>query len=375
MKQTNSISPILDIVSLRAHQHDATFTAAVLVKTGQPLQLINNIQIPRPGKGQVLVKISYAGLCHSQLMEIQGSRGEDNYLPHMLGHEGAGHVVSIGEGVTKVAAGEEVVLGWIKGEGIDSGGHQYQTTDGLTINAGAITAFGEYALVSENRLVPKPMGTPDRLSVLYGCAMPTGFGMVMNNLPDNASGTIAFLGLGGIGISALLAAKRYHFNKVIAIDVNHDKLDLAKELGATHTINASDADYLNQVRLLTDGMGVDYCFESAGRARTIEQAYSMIRRNGGQCIFASHPPHGDKITLDPFDLICGKHIKGTWGGEVKPDRDIQRFGDMYANGQLPLESLISKEYSLDEINLAVDDLHQKKIVRALINCNRVGSSC
>ncbi len=347
-----------------------TFTAAVLVKIGQPLQLVDNIYIPEPGKGQVLVKIRYAGLCHSQLKEIQGARGKDKYLPHMLGHEGVGSVVAIGEGVSKVCIGNDVVLTWIKGDGIDAGGYQYQTTDGLVINAGGITAFSEYGLVSENRLVVKPTETPDRLSVLYGCAIPTGFGMVVNNLPHTAAGTIAFLGLGGIGISALLAARFYDFKKVIAIDINQDKLNLAKELGATHVINASELDYVNLVRSLTAGLGVDYCFESAGKAQTIEQAYAMTRRHGGQCIFASHPPCGDNITLDPFDFICGKNIKGTWGGEVKPDKDIKRFGDLYASGQLPLEALISKEYRLDEINLAVDDLHQRKIVRALINCNK-----
>lgn len=350
---------------------DHTFSAAVLVNTGQPLQLIHNICFPILRAGQALVKIRYAGLCHSQLMEIQGSRGKDNYLPHMLGHEGMGQVVATGEHVSKVKSGDEVVLSWIKGDGYEAGGVQYRTTEGQLINAGAVTTFSEYAVVSENRLVSKPNLTPDHLSTLYGCAMPTGFGMVMNHVPKHAQGVIAFLGLGGIGISALLAARMYDFKKVIAIDVNEDKLMLAKELGATDCIDASQSDVLNQVQILTDGMGVDYCFESAGQAKTIEQAYSLVRRHGGSCIFASHPPAGDTISIDPFDLICGKNIKGTWGGEVKPDQDIREFGDLYAKGQLPLHKLISQEYCLDNINAAVDDLYHKKIVRALINCQQM----
>ncbi|MDX2346807.1 MAG: zinc-binding dehydrogenase [Legionella sp.] len=352
-----------------------TFSAAVLMKTSEPLQIINNICMPTPKKGQVLVKIRYAGLCHSQLMEIKGARGEDKYLPHMLGHEGVGQVVAIGEGVSKVNLEDTVVLSWIKGEGIDAGGAQYQTTDGLIINSGAITAFSEYALVSENRLLLKPAGTPDKLSVLYGCALPTGFGMVVNNLPEQATGHIGFLGLGGIGISALLAAKLYDFSQVIVIDVNPDKLALAKTLGATHAINARDPDFIEQIYQLTDGVGLDYCFESAGKAETIEKAYALTRRQGGLCIFASHPPHGDKIQLDPFDLICGKNIRGTWGGETQPERDIKQFSGLYDKGQLPLDALISQSYRLDEINEAVNDLTQQNIVRALIDCHPEEAVC
>jgi len=350
-------------------QSNNTFTAAVMTEVGQPLKLINNILMPKPNRGQVLVKINYAGLCHSQLMEVQGLRGKDNYLPHMLGHEGVGVVMEIGGAVTKVQPGDKVIISWIKSDGIDAGGYQYKTMDGLSINAGAATAFSEYALVSENRVVLKPSSTPERLSVLYGCAVPTGFGMVINNIPKNAEGTIAFIGLGGIGLSALLAAPLYDFKKIIAIDINPEKLVIAEELGATHIINSSELNLVDIVKKITNDIGVDYAFESAGKTQTIELAYSLVRKNGGLCIFASHPPFGEKIHLDPFDLICGKNIKGTWGGEAKPDVDIKRFDDFYLKGQLPLERLVSNEYRLSDINVAIDDLQKKKIIRALINCS------
>ena len=350
-------------------QNKKTFKAAVLQQTAKPLVLMNDITFPTLSKGQVLVKIRYAGLCHSQLMEIQGLRGEDKYLPHMLGHEGVGIVVAIGEGVSKVKPNDEVVISWIKGDGIDAGGTQYKTTQGLTINAGATTAFSEYAVISENRLVLKPKNTPEQIAVLYGCAVPTGFGMVINNIPSDAKGCIAFVGLGGIGMSALLAARFFDFEKVIAIDINEDKLLLAKQSGATHLINAQREDPVKAVNQWTNNRGVDYCFESAGSVKTIEQAYALIRKQGGQCIFASHPPATEKIMIDPFDLICGKNIKGTWGGEVKPDHDVRRFDAWYTQGRLPLEQLISKEYHLNDINEAVEDLHQRRIIRALINCH------
>ena len=345
-----------------------TFKAAVLINSGQALQLINNIIIPKATHGEVLVRIHYAGLCHSQLMEVQGLRGEDKYLPHMLGHEGVGTVVEVGEGVTKVKPNDEVIISWIKGNGLNTLGHQYRTLDEVIINAGAATTFSEYAIVSENRVVLRPDATPERLSVLFGCAVPTGFGMVIHNIPENAKGSIAFIGLGGIGLSALLAAKLYHFEQIFAIDVNEEKLILSKELGATHLIDASQHDVVQYVKSLTQGVGVDYAFESAGTTKTIEQAFNITRTHGGACIFASHPPYGEKIQLDPFDLICGKSIKGAGGGGCCQDKDIQMFDRLYAEGKLPLEYLVSKEYPLIDINNAIQDLKSKKIVRALINC-------
>lgn len=340
--------------------------AAVLTHVNQPLKVIEDIQVPRPGFGQVIVKMTFAGLCHSQLMEVQGLRGEDKYLPHMLGHEGAGEVVEIGEGVTKVKPGDSVVVGWIKGQGVDAKGCHYKTKQGTLINAGPIATFSEYAVISENRIMQKPLATPLNLSSLYGCAVPTGLGMVINNLPENANGTIAFIGLGGVGISAFLSVNLYSFSQVIAIDVNEDKLKLAQELGATHIINAGEVNPVEKVMQLTNGLGVDYSFESAGRVETIEQAFAMVRKNGGKCVFASHPAAGHKISLDPFDLICGKKIEGTWGGGSKPDIDIIKFDEFYQKGLLPLEHLLSKQYSLDEINLAIDDLKNKRVVRASI---------
>lgn len=345
--------------------------AAVLVNVAEPLQIIDNIQIPVLKRGQVLVKVLYAGLCHSQLMEIQGLRGVDKFLPHMLGHEGVGEVIDIGEGVSKVKAKDTVVLGWIKGQGLEGGSVQYKTSEGMMINAGSIAVFSEYAVLSENRLTLKPPHTPPHLASLYGCAVPTGLGMVIHNLPSDAKGTIVFLGLGGIGLSALLSIKLYDFSRVIVIDVNEEKLALAKELGATHTINAILADSVGEVMQLTEGVGVDYSFESAGRADTIEQAFAMVRKNGGKCIFASHPAAGDKIQLDPFDLICGKKIEGTWGGNCTPDSDIAKFDQYYQQGLLPLESLLSKQYELENINQAIDDLKNKKIVRASIAFDKV----
>jgi S-(hydroxymethyl)glutathione dehydrogenase/alcohol dehydrogenase len=153
---------------------------------------------------------------------------------------------------------------------------------------------------------------------------------------------------------------------VIVIDVSADKLVLASSFGATHTIDASTSDPVNEIRALTGGLGVDYAVEASGQVKVIEQAFASIRRGGGVCVFASHPEHGKTISIDPYELICGKQIRGSWGGSSNPDRDIPMFAQLYLEGKLPLEKLITKRYKLEEINEALDDLEHHRVGRPLI---------
>lgn len=341
--------------------------AAVLTRLNRPLDIMSGIECSAPGQGQVLVKLAYSGVCHSQLMEARGRRGADPYLPHLLGHEGSGKVISVGEGVSKVSPGELVVLGWIKGSGLEGGGVQYHC-DCLPqkINAGGVTTFNEYALVSENRVVPLPLGVPLDIAVLFGCALPTGAGIITNDLRPIAGSSVAIFGLGGIGMSALMATMLFECAKVIAIDVSADKLALARSFGAAHTIDASISDPINEIRALTDDLGVDYAVEASGQVKVIEQAFASIRRGGGVCVFATHPEEGNTISIDPYELICGKQIRGSWGGSSNPDRDIPMFAELYLEGKLPLEKLITKRYSLEAINEALDDLESHRVGRPLI---------
>jgi S-(hydroxymethyl)glutathione dehydrogenase / alcohol dehydrogenase len=341
--------------------------AAVLCSLDKPLNVMTDIEYSPPGRGQVLVKLAYSGVCHSQLMEMRGHRGPDAYLPHLLGHEGSGKVISVGEGVTKVSIGELVVLGWIKGKGLEGGGVQY-TCNGLSqkINAGGLTTFNEYALVSENRLVPLPAGVPLDIAVLFGCAVPTGAGIITNDIQPIAGSSVAVFGLGGIGMSALMATMLFQCAKVIAIDVSPEKLSLARSFGATHTINAKQTDPVKEIRSMTAGLGVDYAVEASGKVGVIEQSFESVRRGGGLCVFASHPEIGKRISIDPFELICGKQIRGSWGGSSDPDLDVPRFAQLYLEGKLPLQKLITKRYSLDAINEALDDLEHHRVGRPLI---------
>lgn len=339
--------------------------AAVLYELGKPLRVVDGIEIPPPHRGQVAVRLSYSGVCHSQLMETRGARGPDRYLPHLLGHEGAGVVIETGPGVTKVKRGDRIVLGWIKGSGLDVPGPRYRRGN-ETLSAGAVTTFNEFAVVSENRCVPLPDGVPMDVAVLFGCALPTGAGIVTNSLKPTAGSTVAVFGLGGIGMSAMMACRLHDCGQLIAVDVSADKLALAEALGATATIDASRTDPVEEVRRLTGGKGADYSVEAAGTAETIEQAFNSVRRGGGLCIFASHPPQSARISLDPYELICGKRIAGSWGGASDPDRDIPRFADLYLAGKLPLEKLITRRYRLDDINLALDDLEHHRVGRPVI---------
>lgn len=338
-----------------------------MTKLNRPLEIISDIKYPKLGKGQVLVKLAYSGVCHSQLMEVRGRRGADAYLPHLLGHEGSGKVIEVGEGVSKVKPDDLVVLGWIKGAGLDGGGVRYRCACmSQDVNAGGVTTFNEYALVSENRIVPLPAGVPLDVAVLFGCAVPTGAGIMTNDLRPAPGSSVAVFGLGGIGMSALMATMLFDCTKVIAVDVSAEKLALATSFGATHTINVAQEDPVSEIRSLTGGLGVDYAVEASGQVSVIEQAFESVRRGGGVCVFASHPEHGKRISIDPYELICGKQIRGSWGGSSNPDRDIPIFAKLYLEGRLPLEKLITNRYPLEAINEALDDLEHHRVGRPLI---------
>jgi S-(hydroxymethyl)glutathione dehydrogenase/alcohol dehydrogenase len=258
------------------------------------------------------------------------------------------------------------VLSWIKSSGADVPSTVYQSTDG-PINSGAVSTFMRKTVTSENRLTPIPPAMPLREAALLGCAIPTGAGIILNTAKVQPNNSVAVFGVGGIGMSAILAAAFAQAATIIAIDVSDQKLEQARQVGATHLIHAQRQDPLATILEITGGRGVDYAVEAAGKRETMEAAFQAVRDHGGLCVLAGNLPHGERISLDPFDLIKGKRIIGTWGGETRPDKDIPRYVDMYLSGKLKLEALITHEYRLEEINRALDDLEQGQVGRALIN--------
>ncbi|MBM14717.1 MAG: acetoin dehydrogenase [Nitrospina sp.] len=339
--------------------------AAVLYETEKSLVIENGIEIPPLQAGQVLVKVAYSGICGSQLMEVKGKRGEDAYLPHLLGHEASGWVVDIGSNVTKVKPGDKVVLTWIKGSGADCKGAKYKIGN-TTLNSGGVTTFSNYTVVSENRCVILEEGISMELAALLGCAVPTGAGIVFNTLRPGKDASIAIFGVGGIGLSAILGAKMHECSRIIAVDIEDKKLELAKEFGATDVINCKTENPVKKINQITKGQGIDYSIEAAGIAKVVESAFQSIKYNGGLCVIAGHPDCKERIQLDPFDLIRGKKIVGSWGGECLPDKDIPMYVKYYKNGKLPLERMISQVYPLEKINEALSELENGRAHRILI---------
>lgn len=340
--------------------------AAVLQQINQPLQ-VEDLTIPELQSGQVLVKILYSGICHSQLNEIRGLKGEDKYLPHTLGHEGSGIVQTVGADVKKVKPGDHVVLTWIKGDGLDVPSTIYQRNDGSAVNSGAISTFIEYAVISENRLISLPEEMPLREASLLGCAVPTGAGIVMHTAQVKPGSSVAVFGVGGIGLSAVMASVSVNAAITIAVDVSDYKLEQARQLGATHLIDATRQDPLATILVITGGQGVDYAIEAAGQREVMETAFQSVRDNGGLCVLAGNLPHGERISLNPFHLIRGKRIVGTWGGESQPDRDIPIFVAQYLAGKLKLDRLLTHSYHLDDINQALADFGSGQTGRLLID--------
>lgn len=336
--------------------------AAVLEQTGKPLTLCE-LEIPVLKPGQVLVEVQYSSICHTQINEVKGLKGEDKFLPHTLGHEGFGVVTEVGAQVTKVKPGDEVVLTWLKGNGMNVLGAQYQWGSKV-VNSGAVSTFMKYAVVSENRVV-KSNGLSPELMPLLGCAVPTGVGIVLNTIKPTPGQSIAIWGLGGIGMSVLMGAVISGCNPIIAIDIQEPKLQVAKSLGATHVVNGND-NPVAKILEITGGQGVDFGVDAAGRIQTIEAGYSAVRKGGGRFVVAGNPPAGQKISLDPMDLISGKNIVGTWGGESQIESDVPKYIEQYHAGKLPLQQLVTHQMSLEQINDAIELMVSGRAGRILL---------
>ena len=341
--------------------------AAILVELKKPL-VVTEIEIPSLKSGQVLVQIAFSGVCHTQVLECRGFRGEDPYLPHCLGHEGSGTVKEIGPNVKKVKPGDNVILSWMKGSGADISGVLYQW-NGRSVNAGGITTFSKHSVISENRLTVIPNKINLDEAALLGCAVPTGIGSVMNTAKPQPKQSIAIFGTGGIGLCALSGAVISGCSPIIAIDLQNEKLELAKQLGATHTINAGQVDPVEEIKRICP-QGLDFAIEASGQSKVMIQALHSVRNQGGSVVVIGNARHGERLEIDPKQLNMGKRIFGTWGGDNIPDRDFPRYCDLVTSGKLKLKPFLSKTYRLNEINQAIDDLEAGKVIRPLIEMAR-----
>jgi S-(hydroxymethyl)glutathione dehydrogenase/alcohol dehydrogenase len=338
--------------------------AAILVETGKPLVLAE-LEVPALKPGQVLVEIVYSGACGTQVMEAQGLKGEDKWLPHCLGHEGTGIVLETGVAATKVRADDKVVLSWIKGAGVEAGGCVYHWGE-RKVNAGAVTTFQRHAVVSENRLTPLPQGLAMDVATLLGCAAPTGMGAVFNVLQVKAGDAVAIFGVGGIGLNACMAASFAGAMPVIGVDLSPARRDLAMRCGATHVIDAAVEDVIAAIKKIAPA-GVDLAVEATGAPQVMADAINATRAQGGRAVVIGNARHGATLSLNPSVFNQGKSLLGTWGGDSVPDRDYARFGRLLGSGRFPLREVLSKPYRLSEADQALKDLAQGKVGRPLID--------
>ncbi len=338
-------------------------TAAILVATTRPLELID-LSIPTLRAGQVLIEVSHSGVCHTQLLEARGHRGQDHYLPHCLGHEGSGTVLDVGPGVTKCKPGDRVILSWMKGQGGDVPGTVYESEIGK-VNAGGLTTFQRHSVVSENRLTRLPAEISFRDAALLGCAVPTGIGAVWNTAEVKPGESVAVFGTGGIGLCAVAAAAIVGADPLIAVDINVNRLEIARQLGATAVIDASQSDPVEQLRSLVDG-GLDVAIEASGNPAVMGQALLAVRSRGGRVVVIGNARHGQRLEIDPAQLNQGKRLLGTWGGDNQPDVDFPRYCDLLLAGKLNLSPLLARTYTLETINDALDDLEAGHVPRPLV---------
>ena len=343
-----------------------TMKAAILTELRTPL-VIAELTMPEAlSVGQVLVKIHYSGICGSQLGEIDGAKGEDKFLPHLLGHEASGTVIDIGPGVKHVNVGDKVVLHWRKGLGIESSPPRFTWQD-RPVNAGWVTTFNEYAIVAENRVTPIPPDSDLEVAALFGCAVTTGFGIVENNAKVRIGESVVVFGAGGIGLNIVQAAALVSAYPVIAVDLHDNKLALAKQMGATHIINSARGDTRNEILDITGVAGADVFIDNTGQPAIIEMAY-QITKPQGRVTLVGVPRKGCNINIYSLPLHFGKQISGSHGGEAIPQTDIPRYQRLYRAGRIHLRELITARYSLENINQAIADIRSGVIAgRCLVD--------
>lgn len=353
----------------------------------RPLKLETLVLDP-PGQGEVLVKIAAASLCHSDLSVINGDRPRPT--PMALGHEAAGIVEACGPGVTSVAPGDHVIMVFVpscghcapcaegraalcqpgaaaNAEGTLLGGGMRLHLDGQDVyHHVGVSAFSEYAVLSERSLVKIDNELPLEIAALFGCAVLTGVGAVVNTAGVRAGETVAVVGLGGVGLSAVLGAAAAGAARVIAVDIDPEKLAFAKDLGATDVFNSRDPDAIQNIRDLTNG-GVHTAVETAGVAPAFEFAYEVTRR-GGQTVTASLANPAVKLQIQQVRIVGEERsIRGSYLGGGVPSRDIPRYIELYKRGKLPVDRLKTSSGPLEDINAAFDLLAEGKTIRHVIN--------
>jgi S-(hydroxymethyl)glutathione dehydrogenase/alcohol dehydrogenase len=353
-----------------------TVKAAVLYEINKPL-VIEEIDIDEPGPGHVMVKTVSSGVCHSDLHQIEGTLPID--LPVVLGHEAAGIVERVGEGVTYVQPGDHVVMNFIPfcgacrycqsgrpvlcREGGGAANHLHKGDQHINVFI-FVASFAEHMVAPESGVVKIRKDTPlDKLGIM-GCAVATGVGAVLNTARVEAGSSVAVIGMGGVGLNVVQGAALAAAGCIIAIDVLDRKLEMAGQFGATNFVNAAKEDAVEAVRALTGG-GADYAFEVVGRPEAVSQAFDMVHA-GGEAVMVGLSPFGSKTSIETRGLMNEKVLKGCCYGSIRPRIDIPRLVDLYMAGRLKLDELVTRTYPLEGINDAFAAMKAGEVARSII---------
>jgi alcohol dehydrogenase len=369
--------------------------AAVLYRMGQPAPyaeskplVVDDVELSAPQEGEVLIEVAAAGLCHSDLSVIDGSR--PRVVPMLLGHEAAGIVREVGPGVRTVAEGDHVVFSFVPTCGrctmclcgraalcepgaaanhagtLLNGARRLKDKAGRALNHHlGVAAFSQFAVAMAESLVPIDRELPLDKAALFGCAVMTGVGAVVNTAKVEAGAAVAVIGLGGVGLSAILGARAAGAGTIVAVDRLESKLAIARQFGATHAVNAAAPDAIDQIRAVTGG-GAHYAFECVGHPNGLSTAYAATRR-GGTTVAVGLPSPSLTYPLTHVSLVSDERtIKGSFMGSCVPQRDVPRFIAMYRAGKLPIDELHTHTIGLEEINAGMDALAAGKVVRQVI---------
>jgi S-(hydroxymethyl)glutathione dehydrogenase/alcohol dehydrogenase len=345
-----------------------TARAAILAESRKPL-LIDEIALPDAlDVGQVLVKVLYTTICGAQINEIDAVKGHDKFLPHLLGHEASAQVIEIGPGVTSVKPGDTVVLHWRPSQGIQSPTPAY-AWQGKKLNAGWVTTFNDHAVISENRMTVIPADFDLKVAPLFGCAVTTAAGVVNNDAKLKIGESVAVFGVGGVGLNVVQFAHLAGGNPIIAIDLLDHKLEMARERGATHCINAGKVgDVAAAVRAIVGPKGPDKVIETTGVKGVIEMAYDLAHADG-TCVLVGVP--SEKVSIYTLPIHFNKVLTGSHGGDARPHIDIPRIIRLIQAGRLSFDGIITHEFPLADINPALDLVRSGKAGRVLL---RVGAA-
>ncbi len=346
---------------------------------GEPVT-IENIVVPDPGPGEAVVKIQACGVCHTDLHYREG--GINDEFPFLLGHEAAGTVEAVGEGVTNVAPGDYVILNWravcgdcracLKGKpqycfNTHNAEQKMTLEDGTELSpALGIGAFIEKTLVHSGQCTPVDPEAPATAAGLLGCGVMAGIGAAINTGGVGRGDSVAVFGCGGVGDAAIAGAHLAGASKIIAVDLDDQKLEWAKDFGATHTCNAGTTDPVEYIRSVTDGNGADVCIEAVGNPKVYEQAF-FARDLAGTVVLVGVPNPEMKIEL-PFIEVFGRGgaLKSSWYGDCLPSRDFPMLIDLYQQGRLDLDRFVSEEISIDDVEEAFHKMEAGEVLRSVV---------